>query len=135
MDRVVFNPHLKNWYVAFSDARVQMRFQRFLKPGFRHVRAFGFDAAAGVWLLFDPGWDGIIIRAFKNPTHLITEAYAAGPVLYCETKTEIVWKPRFIMACTSQVCHLLGVNLFVHTPWNLFCALKKRGASELLFKD
>jgi hypothetical protein len=130
-----FDPRLKNWYVCFSDSNRMMPLQRFLKRGFRHVKAFAFDPAAGVWIIFDPGWDGIVIRAVADPASLIAQAYIEGPVLYCEASDKTVIKPRLFMACTSQICHLLGVNLFVHTPWALFRALKKRGASELLFKD
>ncbi len=112
--------------------------QKFLKHGFRHVRAFAFDANAAVWLTFDPGHDGIVIRALNNDKQierLIYNAYKNGPVLYVKTEGKIIWKPRIFMVCTSQICHLLGIDLFVHTPWRLFCALKKRGASELIFKD
>jgi hypothetical protein len=138
MEYVVHDPRLKNWYICFSDSVRLVPGQKYLKKGFRHVKAFAFDDNAAVWLTFDPGHDGIVIRAIKNDeqiVNLIANAYRAGPVLYCEVEGKIIWKPRFIMACTSQICHLLGVNLFVHTPWRLFCALKKLGASELIFKD
>ena len=138
MDKVIFDARLKHWYVCFSDANHNMPFQKYLKPGFRHVCAFSFDPVSGTWIIFDPGWDGIVIRAIIDPERvqrMITQAYIKGPVLYCRVEGSIVWKPRFILACTSQICHLLGIDLFVHTPWRLFCALKERGASELLFED
>jgi hypothetical protein len=137
-DRSKYDPKLGKWYIAFSDVHEPRWWQKYLKPGFQHVRAFAFDERAAVWITFNPGWDGIVIRALKHPgeiTDLLTKAYIAGPVLYCETEGGVVWKPRFIMDCSSQICHLLGLNLFVHTPWRLFCALKLRGASELIFKD
>ena len=115
-----------------------MPLQKLLKPGFRHVRAFAFDPISGAWITFDPGWDGIVIRAITNPKkveRMIIHAYIKGPVLYCKVVGKTVLKPRFIMACTSQICHLLGVDLFVHTPWRLFRALKVLGATELIFED
>jgi hypothetical protein len=139
LDRyVALDPRLKHWYVCFSDSNQNIPMQTWLKPGFRHVRAFAFDAASGAWVTFDPGWDGITIRAITDPVkvkRMITHAYVKGPVLYCKTVGEPVFRPRFLMFCTSQICHLLGVNLLVHTPWRLFCALKERGASEILFED
>jgi len=138
LDRYTVDARLKNWYVCFSDANHNMPFQKYLKPGFRHVRAFSFDPASGAWLTFDPGWDGIVIRAITDPIkvkRMIINSYETGPVLYCKVEGKSVWKPRFIMACTSQICHLLGVDLLVHTPFRLFCALKVLGASELLFED
>ena len=112
-----------------------MPFQKYLKPGFRHVNAFAYDEEADVWIFFNPGWDGIVIRAVRDPGKLIARSYINGPVLYCEIEGNPIWKPRVLMVCTSQICHLLGIDLFVHTPWRLFCALKKLGASDLIFED
>ena len=138
MRKIYHDQRLKHWYVCFSDSNVTMPLQRFLKKGFKHVHAFAYDAKAKCWLTFDPGWDGIVIRAITDPkdvTRMFTKAYVEGPILYCEMRGETVWKPRIVVACTSQICHLLGENLLVHTPYRLFCALKKRGATTILFED
>lgn len=138
MDKVVFDARLKHWYVCFSDSNHNMPGQKFLKRGFRHVRAFAFDPVPAVWVIFDPGWDGIVIRAVSDPVkiqQMFINAYMQGPVLYCKVEGAAIWKPRFVMACTSQICHLLGVDLLVHTPFRLFRALKERGATELIFED
>jgi hypothetical protein len=138
LDKVIIDARLKHWYVCFSDVNHNMPGQKFLKRGFRHVCAFAFDVQAAVWIIFDPGWDGIVIRAINDPVkiqRMISQAYMQGPVLYCETEGDVIWRPRFLMACTSQICHLLGIDLFVHTPFRLFRALKERGATELIFED
>jgi hypothetical protein len=138
MHHVEFDNKLKHWYVCFSDAKRMAPGQKYLKKGFRHVKAFGFDPGANVWIIFDPGWEGISLRAISDTEQvqrLIAKAYSQGPVLYVETGNDKIWKPRWFMVCSSEICHLVGMDLFVHTPWRLFCALKQRGATELLFED
>ena len=130
-----YDPRIKEWYVAFCNPKKMCRGQKYLKNGFRHCYAFGFDTENKTWLVFNPGWDGMVLRTVKNPARMVAEAYKEGPVLLTKTFNDPIWKPRVFMVCTSQICHLLGLDLFVHTPWRLFRALKVRGASEILFNN
>jgi len=139
MDKTpIIHEQLKHWYVCFADSETLCWGQKYLKKGFRHVRAFGYDPGTNVWIVFDPAWEAIMLRTIDDPKRveeMIKKAYKAGPILYVTTQHETIWKPRWFMVCSSQICHLLGMDLFVHTPWRLFCALKQKGATELLFED
>ena len=125
---------VREWFVAFSDAPAMIPGQKLLKKGFRHVRAFGLDEESGHYLLVDPGWDGMVVSVVPHPEQLMAQCYVRGPVLKVQARTERIYYPRVLMVCTSQICHLIGFNLLVHTPWRLFCALKKRGAESLVLK-
>ena len=132
------DPRLKHWYVAFGETNLSRPIWKCLKKGFRHVWAFAFDAQAGSWIVFDPGWDGMVVRVVSRPEEvdrMFAKAYRGGPVLYVEAGKKMVLRPRFLLTCSSQICGLIGLNLFVHTPWRMFCALKRKGATTLLFED
>lgn len=126
---------LRHWYICFCEGNHEYPLRRFFKKGFRHVWAFAYDEPADIWLVFDPGLDGILIRATKKASKIMARAYVEGPVLRIEIENQMLIRSRFFTTCVSQVCQLLGMNLFVHTPWRLFCALKHRGAESVLLKD
>ena len=69
-----YDPRIKTWYVCFCDPEKLVRGQKYLKLGFRHCYAFGFDEDAGKWILFNPGWEGIVLRIVANPNRMMAEA-------------------------------------------------------------
>ena len=134
--RPVSDLHLKEWHVAFCDVKRPNFVQKFLKPGFRHCWAFTFDPDADVWLVFDPAWYNCVIRAVPKPIigAFINKAINEGPVLCMPVQQRPIRKSRIFLSCVSQISHLLGVDLFLATPYQLFCELQKNGA-ETRFKE
>lgn len=133
--RPASSPHLKEWHVAFCDVKRPNPVQKFLKPGFRHCWAFTFDPEADVWLVFDPAWYNCVILAVPKPIigAFINRAINEGPVLCMPVQQRPIRKSRLFLSCVSQISHLLGVDLFLATPYQLFCELQKNGA-ETRFK-
>lgn len=130
--RAVSDCHLPEWHVAFTDDANPGFIRRLLKPGFRHVWAFTFDPKAGVWLVFDPSLNNIVLRAFrpKDFAPFIRKAVTEGPVIAVPVQTIPLRKARLFMTCVSQVAHLIGHDLFLATPYQLFCQLRRLGYSE-----
>jgi hypothetical protein len=123
-----YDPRITQWYVAFRTNNSGFRWQRFLKKGFGHVFAFTFDSGAKRWIMFDPGWDGITLRAYRS---IDFRKKLAGwsnnhTVLLCDLQKNKITKP-LILTCSTEIAHLLGINKFFLTPWGLFCALRKCG--------
>ena len=123
-------PRISQWYVAFRDVKKTRWWQKFLKPGFRHSFAFTYDAACNRWLFLDPGWDGISLLGM-HPLDFhkkLVKIYRTHTILLCDTGKDVIFFPRLVMTCTTEIAHLLGFSTMAWTPWRLFCALRKRGA-------
>lgn len=127
--RVGSDYHLTEWHVAFCDIGNPNFIQKFLKRGFRHVWMFTFDPDSGAWIMFQPTWNNAVIRAVpaKDFTPFLMEALDKGPILCVKVTRRGIKKARLFMTCVSQVCHVLGVDLFFATPYRLFCELQKSG--------
>tara|TARA_R110002110_G_scaffold87307_12_gene227682 strand:- start:421 stop:873 length:453 start_codon:yes stop_codon:yes gene_type:complete len=132
--RVVSNKNLAlpEWFVVFCNPDKPTFWQKMLKNNFRHCWAFTYDPKSDVWILIEPTWGSIHIRAFKpnDFTPFLVQAGTTGKVLAVPVKTKPVYKCRLFMHCVSVICHLTGVDLLVATPYRLFCELTKRGCIE-----
>ena len=122
----LFTSHIE-WYVAFTDARKPVWWQRFLKTGFQHCWAFTYDPETNTWLVFEPTWKNLHIRSI--PQHkfspFIQRASEGGLVYAVPVQQQTIKKSRLFMSCVSEICHLIGVDLFFATPWRLQCELTK----------
>ena len=127
--RVGSDTHLREWHVVFTDAERPIFIQKFLRRGFRHVWMFTYDPVGEVWIVYEPAWFNTAIRAVpaKSFAPFLMKAYAQGPIICCPITKTPMRKARLFMTCVSQVCHVLGVDLFFATPYRLFCELQKRG--------
>lgn len=127
--KVSVDPRLKVWFVAFTDnANYRFWFSPLLRKGFAHCYAFTYDADANRWILYDPTWSGTTIRCFTH-THMeqiMAEIRKSDIILQVKVKDE-PFMMRHFQNCASLIGNMLGVNLFIPTPWRLFCALRKNG--------
>lgn len=100
-----------------------------LRPGFRHV---GAVARCDIgWLVLDPLSDALRVRwtpALDRDTAI--RLAEASVVLMVEPRPPARYRPRGLLTCVSVVAHLLGVRGVV-TPWQLYRALRARGATEV----
>jgi hypothetical protein len=120
-------PALSEWFVAFTDARQPVWWQKFLKKGYSHCWAFTYDPASDRWIVFEPTWKASYIRAIE-PSKFAPFIYRAsngGPVFAVPVSNTRIKKARLFMTCVSEVCHIIGVDLFFATPWRLQCELTK----------
>lgn len=127
---------LKTWFVVFHDAHQVGDWIKILKQGFQHCWAFTYDARTDTWLKVDvtnkhmavqPLTKAEAIKMLRAANDCVTVQYTAKP-------DKFLWKTRFFVNCSSVVAYLLGINIFFHTPWRLFCELRKRGGIVTLPK-
>lgn len=123
--------HPIDWHVCFSDGTDKW-WQKFLKRGFRHCWAFGYDPTGKCWLIVEPTWTHLVIRAFNENefTPWIMKAQEEGPIIHQIKKNGPMRKSRLMLTCVSQIAYLVGLDLFPLTPWRLFCALCKAGGKR-----
>ena len=132
LQRVSKNLALPEWYVAFCNPTKPVWWQKLLKNKFRHCWAFSYDSKSKVWIVIEPTWGSIHIRAYRSEefTPFIFKASSEGKVLAVPVKTKTIYRSRLFMHCVSVLCHLLGRDLWVATPYGLFCELTKEGCIE-----
>lgn len=125
----------EKWFVVFCDSPRLRWWQRFLKPGFRHVEIFGWDHRSRRWIVVSPAMDMLLIMtmddgefglyraelAKRGARILMTQAAEAGP-----------WRPRLILSCVSVVSQVLGLpGPGAVRPIALYRMLLQRGATEV----
>ena len=123
---------LREWFVAFLPARTCW-WHRFLKPGFQHITAFGYDPDAKTWLLFEPAFEGFLVRAIDPGLvpSLVTWFQDAGAViLKARFEGYGARRPRLFATCVTVIVHLLGLRAWVLTPHGLYKVLLRHGAVE-----
>jgi hypothetical protein len=127
--KVAVDPRLKMWYVAFTDnTHYRFWFSPLLRKGFAHCYAFTFDTEAQRWIFYDPTWSGTTIRCFNQEQMERVLTAVRGQDIILQVKiTDKPFIMRHFQNCASIIGNLLGVNLFIPTPYRLFCALKKNG--------
>lgn len=131
MARVVSDPRIKEWFIAFTDrTNTKFWYDPLIKKGFKHCYAFTYDKSAGVWLIFDPAVDSLVIRAlsFKKAERFLRTLKGIDTVLEVNIEKEPLFFTRHFQSCVTQIAHLVGVNIVIPTPYHLYCALVKRGA-------
>jgi hypothetical protein len=128
----------KQWFVAFYDAPVTgpaRWWQIFTRHhrGFGHCSAFGYDPATRIWLYVDWTASGLAVYSFDDQTveTLLCAFAARGVILESDVGDARVNLPSLPLYCVSVVKHLIGYKGFAVTPWQLYRALKRRGAREM----
>jgi hypothetical protein len=108
----------------------------FTKPGFRHCFAFRYLAKADLWVVVDWSNRGLSLGTVpKEAVDLIIIAVnqSGGAFL------EILAKPQnsrvippLPLYCVTAIKELVGLRDWrVITPWQLYCALLRRGAQRM----
>lgn len=127
---------VRSWCVAFVDDPRQPRrwWDVFTRPGFRHVEAFGWDADAGVWLVYSVFNDSTMVDALTADT---ADAVIGGicAVSSVVLRYDMPATPdggaglRLGMWCVPAVAHLLGIRSRALAPHQLYRDLLRRGAT------
>lgn len=124
-----------HWYVAFCDSPNPAWWQRFMKPGFRHVEMFAWDERSGHWLIVSPNFDLCLVMTkddaeFARYRVLLNDRGAR--VLLCRSEASGPYVPRLFVTCVSIVSAVLGLPFpGAVRPFALYRMLLKRGATEV----
>lgn len=135
--KIAVDPRLKSWYVCFTEnTHYRFWFTPLLKKGFAHCYAYTFDVEADRWILYDPTWQGTTIRAFTHTQmeRILTEIAKTDIILQVDVSDKPFYTRHF-QSCVTLIANLVGVNVFIPTPYRLFCALKKNGAQYSLLSS
>ncbi len=127
------------WFVGFRESSRPLPIPwRWLvkKEGFKHVYAMRFDPDNDCWILCE--WLGTslhinVIRGEKADW-MFHSASVSGALLSYESSFSegVALNFRMPIYCVTWVKHLLGLSYCpAVTPYQLFCALRKRGASVI----
>ncbi len=109
-----------------------MWWHRWLKPGYAHCFAFGFDGRQ--WLLFEPAFEGLIVRSVTEDE--IEGWFAAASLgrlrlLRMPAVGQAVVRPRWVVTCAGALAALVGMRSTPLTPWGLACKARALGAEEV----
>jgi hypothetical protein len=126
---------ISDWIVGFFDiGRPRFWASPFLKDGFRHVIAFGYDIDKELWLVVDWGKTGLVSRILNNDEvdQLIAFIEAnKGCFLSVKSRRARFKTPMMPCWCVTAIRHLLGVEEPLLTPYQLYCALRRRGGTPI----
>lgn len=127
---------LTRWYIVFQNGEHVGRIWNVMKDGFRHCWAFTYDPITDTWLRVDATHRNIVIRpvANKDVPLMLADVRKKILVVYDAKPKKFMWKSRLFVDCASVIGYLVGVDVFFHTPWRLFCALRKNGGQVNLPK-
>lgn len=131
----VFSPALKlgpqTWFFAFEHAE-SVWWHRWLKRGYAHCFAFGFDGEA--WLVVDPAFEGLIVRraSADEVEGWFARASLGGLRLWrVPVQGQAVVRPRWVVTCAGALAAIVGFRETPLTPWGLICIARRHGATEI----
>lgn len=123
------------WNVCFAGLERNRWFDRFLRPGFRHVFMVGYVAEFGLWLKYEVlfSYSSIAIVSGDYAAGLICKAMHDGDVLTMRPMFHMKHRvvSRLGLWCVPAVRHALGVRCVALTPQGIHRFLLKNGAKSL----
>lgn len=126
---------IAGWYIAFIPSKSGLWYHRFLRRGFTHCFAFGWDDFAKVWIMVDPRADAAYVRCFNDigiEAAMRTVWDCGGRLIYARTEAVPMPMPRLLVTCVSAIEALLGLpRACAFTPYRLYRSLLARGAMEI----
>lgn len=115
---------MTTFYLSFTETDHAHWWNRFLKPGFRHVFSV-MELAPGIVLGINPRVAGLEIALQEGSPR----DYVRGTVLRYDSDFEGRRLPSWpVMTCATVIAYHIGAPIRVFTPWQLFKALRSRGA-------
>lgn len=124
----------KEWLVYFYEAPYHSKYDwmYFLKKGFKHCGALGYDPHQKLWTHLEFTHEGTTMEHLnqKEIDDIINYMYDFK-MLRCPVRRD--WQLFRIkdMNCVSWIMRLIGYHRwYIFTPYQLYCALIKDGYSS-----
>lgn len=113
---------VREWFVVFEPT-TSIWWGRYLKRGFGHCYAIGFDAEADRWVAVEPLLEHVRIDVLSP--EMVDYFWARAKA--GELRMVLVPQqggsrpmPHFLVTCAGAVASLLGLRRYPLTPWGLF---------------
>lgn len=125
------------WIIGFHDGAERRRWWSvFTRPGFRHAFAFRYLQPLDAWVLVEWSPVGMFVEFWpkQNVTAMIANVSEAGGCFleYDARGGKRRHFPLTPLYCVPLLKDLLGLRAWrVLTPWQLYCALRQRGAKPM----
>jgi hypothetical protein len=122
-----------HWNVCFC-ARADVAWVNWLVPGrFKHVRAFGYVPAEGLWIFYDVSLAGTSLQAARDKSpaaDALIRAWIDGAevVRIARGPVKRGMPPGFW--CVTAVRHLLGISSGALLPGRLWRDCKRQGGKR-----
>jgi hypothetical protein len=126
------------YFVHNEDGHWQTKY---FKDGFKHCGVISYDTDTKHWIIIEYIFGQILVETISDKE---ADAFFRlvrirnGVVLKGENISERTGFPSFMgswikeHSCVSYVQRLIGLNKWwIFSPYQLYCALKKRGYSEI----
>ncbi len=128
------NPEV--WVIVFND-RLRWDFWTLFtwhRKHFDHCSAMRYHRGLGGWISVDWSSYGLNIRHMTDTevTNIFATCSAKNIPMLKYVAKKYNKKPIFGYSCVTCVKHLLGFDSLAITPYQLYCALKKDGAKEIM---
>lgn len=124
--------HADWWHLIFVDLEAmgvkapwhwRWFFKPFTRPGFRHSLAVYFDADADAWILYETNLQQTTIKVLTDEELdglFLVARQSGGAVVRVPVANRCMLRFPRPLYCVSSAVHLLGLNTFALTPWQLF---------------
>lgn len=126
-----------SWYLVFTGDRRAAWWNIFTRhrPGFQHVAAYRYCPVGERWILVD--WHARLLNVetlTEQGVEAIINAACKGELRVLQVQAALAEK-RLIPGpayCVTSMKQLVGLRAWwVWTPWQLYCALRARGATAM----
>lgn len=126
------------WLIAFVDCGSRPWYRFFVRPHFQHCYALGIRPETSRYVLVE--WSRIGLRIVPLEHNEVAEVWE---MMKSDTIT-VIWHQKFVgrrrfrplsVPCVSIVKEILGIRCLCWTPYQFFCALKRRGAPVIFGVD
>lgn len=125
---------IREWYIGFHgdyEGRACAWYDVFTCKDFRHVLAMGFDASAGVWVVFDPSSRRYALEVYPKDSEMIAKIFDFVPRWLVWPEKDMPVRTYGMTWCVQAVCRIIGFRSCALRPRGLYHDLIKHGAEEL----
>ena len=127
------------WIICFCESPNIGFWQFFTKknPKFSHVFAVQYFPELKRWVKLEFATQGFNFVAVEgtHADHLVAFMIEECTCVEYEPTNNHIWLPR-LLYCVSFIKHLCNIrNIFILTPYQLYCELLKRGGQVIFEKE
>ncbi len=125
---------IREWVICFEDGQGGRWWDIFTSKGYRHILAFGFDAAADRWVVVDPNRHYLGINLYPPDSPEVDWYYGMAldnwNCVSFRAKAERGYAP-FCFGCVGAIKALLGVRCWAQRPRAFYRWLLANGGERV----